>query len=56
VIPYPEIQRGIFPGPPVVAFCRGLQLEIVMTQRVSDDLGSVREPSCRDLADSAASI
>ena len=33
------------------AFCRGLQWEIVATQRVSDDLDSVRE-QLRDLADS----
>ena len=44
-------QREDLSGPAVVAFCRGLQWEIVMTQRVSDDLDSVRE-QLRDLADS----
>ena len=44
-------QREDLSGPAIVAFCRGLQWEIVMTQRVSDDLDSVRE-QLRDLADS----
>jgi len=44
-------QREDLSGPAVVAFCRGLQWEIVMTQRISDDLDSVRE-QLRDLADS----
>ena len=44
-------QREDLSGPAVVAFCRGLQWEIVATQRVSDDLDSVRE-QLRDLADS----
>jgi molybdopterin adenylyltransferase len=44
-------QREDLSGPAVVAFCRGLQWEIVMTQRVSDDLDAVRE-QLRDLADS----
>ncbi len=44
-------QREDLSGPAVVAFCRGLQWEIVTTQRVSDDLDSVRE-QLRDLADS----
>ncbi len=44
-------QREDLSGPAVVAFCRGLQWEIVMTQRVSDDLDSVREQLC-ELADS----
>jgi len=44
-------QREDLSGPAVVAFCRGLQWEIVMTQQVSDDLDSVRE-QLRDLADS----
>jgi len=41
-------QREGSSGPAVVAFCRGLQWEIVMTQRISDDLDSVRE-QLRDL-------
>jgi len=44
-------QREDLSGAAVVAFCRGLQWEIVATQRVSDDLDSVRE-QLRDLADS----
>ena len=44
-------QREDLSGPAVVAFCRGLQWEIVATHRVSDDLDSVRE-QLRDLADS----
>jgi len=44
-------QREDLSGPAVVAFCRGLQWEIVATQRVSDDLDAVREQLC-ELADS----
>ena len=44
-------QREDLSGPAVVAFCRGLQWEIVATQRVSDDLDAVRE-QLRELADS----
>ena len=44
-------QREDLSGPAVVAFCRGLQWEIVMTQRVSDDLDIIREQLC-ELADS----
>jgi len=44
-------QREDLSGPAVVAFCRGLQWEIVATHRVSDDLDAVREQLC-ELADS----
>ena len=44
-------QREDLSSPAVVAFCRGLQWEIVATQRVSDDLDAVREQLC-ELADS----
>jgi molybdopterin adenylyltransferase len=44
-------QREDLSGPAVVAFCRGLQWEIVATQRVSDDLDAVRDQLC-ELADS----
>ena len=44
-------EREDISGPAVVAFCRGLQWEIVATLRVSDDLDAVRE-QLRELADS----
>jgi len=44
-------KREDISGPAVVAFCRGLQWEIVATLRVSDDLDAVRE-QLRELADS----
>jgi molybdopterin adenylyltransferase len=44
-------QREDLSGPAVVAFCRGLQWEIVTTLRVSDDLEAIRE-QLRELADS----
>jgi molybdopterin adenylyltransferase len=44
-------QREDLSGPAVVAFCRGLQWEIVMTRQVSDDLDIIREQLC-ELADS----
>ena len=36
-------QREDLSGPAVVAFCRGLQWEIVTTPRVSDDLEAIQE-------------
>jgi len=44
-------EREDLSGPAVVAFCRGLNWEIVETLRVSDDLAAVRE-QLRGLADS----
>src|SRR5260221_10836226 len=44
-------EREDLSGPAVVAFCRGLQWEIVATLRVSDDLDAVRTQLC-ELADS----
>ena len=44
-------KREDLSGPAVVAFCRGLQWEIVTTLRVSDDLAAIRE-QLRELADS----
>jgi molybdenum cofactor synthesis domain-containing protein len=44
-------KREDLSGPAVVAFCRGLQWEIVTTLRVSDDLAAIREQLC-ELADS----
>jgi molybdopterin adenylyltransferase len=44
-------QREDLSGPAVVAFCRGLQWEIVTTLRVSDDLEAIRKQLC-ELADS----
>ncbi|MCU1243073.1 MAG: molybdenum cofactor synthesis domain protein [Candidatus Acidoferrum typicum] len=44
-------EREDFSGPAVVAFCRGLNWEIVETVRVSDDLAAVRD-QLRGLADS----
>jgi len=44
-------KRADLSGPAVVAFCRGLQWEIVTTLRVSDDLAAIRE-QLRELADS----
>lgn len=44
-------QREDLSGPAVVAFCRGLQWEIVTTLRVSDDLEAIRAQLC-ELADS----
>jgi molybdenum cofactor synthesis domain-containing protein len=44
-------EREDLSGPAVVAFCRGLNWEIVETLRVSDDLAAVREQLC-GLADS----
>ena len=44
-------EREDLSGPAVVAFCRGLNWEIVETLRVSDDLAAVRE-QLRALADS----
>jgi molybdopterin adenylyltransferase len=44
-------EREDLSGPAVVAFCRGLQWEIVATLRVSDDLDAVRKQLC-ELADS----
>jgi molybdopterin adenylyltransferase len=44
-------KREDISGPAVVAFCRGLQWEIVATLRVSDDLDAVRTQLC-ELADS----
>jgi molybdopterin adenylyltransferase len=43
--------RDDLSGPAVVAFCRGLNWEIVETLRVSDDLAAVRD-QLRALADS----
>jgi len=45
-------EREDLSGPAVVAFCRGLQWEIVTTTRVSDDLDAIRKQLC-ELADSA---
>jgi molybdenum cofactor synthesis domain-containing protein len=45
-------QREDLSGPAVVAFCRGLQWEIVATYHVSDDLVAVRDQLC-ELSDSA---
>src|SRR5258708_2531282 len=45
-------EREDLSGPAVIAFCRGLNWEIVETLRVSDDLAAVRE-QLRGLADSA---
>ncbi len=44
-------EREDLSGPAVVAFCRGLNWEIVETLTVSDDLAAVRE-QLRGLADS----
>jgi molybdopterin adenylyltransferase len=44
-------EREDLSGPAVVAFCRGLQWEIVTTLRVSDDLATIRKQLC-ELADS----
>jgi len=44
-------EREDLSGPAVVAFCRGLNWEIVETLHVSDDLAAVRE-QLRGLADS----
>jgi len=44
-------EREDLSGPAVVAFCRGLQWEIVTTLRVSDDLEGIRKQLC-ELADS----
>ncbi len=44
-------QREDLSGPAVIAFCRGLQWEIVMTLRVSDDLVAIQKQLC-ELADS----
>jgi molybdenum cofactor synthesis domain-containing protein len=44
-------EREDLSGPAVVAFCRGLNWEVVETLRVSDDLAAVRE-QLRELADS----
>ena len=44
-------ERDDLSGPAVVAFCRGLNWEIVETLRVSDDLAAVRD-QLRALADS----
>jgi molybdopterin adenylyltransferase len=44
-------EREDLSGPAVVAFCRGLNWEIVETLRVSDDLVAVRD-QLRTLADS----
>jgi molybdopterin adenylyltransferase len=45
-------EREDLSGPAVVAFCRGLQWEIVTTTRVSDDLERIQKQLC-ELADSA---
>jgi molybdenum cofactor synthesis domain-containing protein len=45
-------QREDLSGPALVAFCRGLQWEIVATHHVSDDLVAVRDQLC-ELSDSA---
>jgi molybdopterin adenylyltransferase len=44
-------EREDLSGPAVVAFCRGLQWEIVTTLRVSDDPEGIRKQLC-ELADS----
>jgi len=44
-------EREDLSGPAVVAFCRGLQWEIVATLRVSDDPDAIRKQLC-ELADS----
>ena len=44
-------ERDDVSGPAVVAFCRGLNWEVVETLRVSDDLAAVRD-QVRALADS----
>jgi molybdenum cofactor synthesis domain-containing protein len=44
-------EREDLSGPAVIAFCRGLQWEIVATRQVSDDLEAIRKQLC-ELADS----
>ena len=44
-------EREDLSGPAVVAFCRGLQWEIVTTAQVSDDLERIQKQLC-ELADS----
>lgn len=44
-------KREDLSGPAVVAFCRGLAWEIVITLFVSDDLAAIRQKLC-ELADS----
>lgn len=44
-------EREDLSGPAVIAFCRGLQWEILATRQVSDDLEAIQKQLC-ELADS----